>query len=66
MVRSASGGSGAAKDAVANTVEYARGTMGEQAWQESMTPELPDAEHLFNPYTYTDYTGNADQQRPAE
>ena len=48
----------AARDAVAETVAYARATMGEQAWQESMTPELPDAEHIPNPYTYTDYEGS--------
>jgi cytosine/adenosine deaminase-related metal-dependent hydrolase len=51
----------AAKDAVAATAEFARSTMGEQAWQESMTPELPPAERIPNPYTYTDYEGSADR-----
>ena len=51
----------AAKDAVAATVEFARSTMGEQAWRESMTPELPPTERIPNPYTYTDYAGSADR-----
>jgi 5-methylthioadenosine/S-adenosylhomocysteine deaminase len=57
------GGLPAAKDAVARTVEYARGTMGEDAWQESLTPELPDAGRISNPYTYTDYDGGEDRHR---
>jgi 5-methylthioadenosine/S-adenosylhomocysteine deaminase len=46
-----------AKDAVANTVEHARAAMGEDAWRESMAPELPTTERIPNPYTYTEYTG---------
>jgi 5-methylthioadenosine/S-adenosylhomocysteine deaminase len=56
----------AAKDAVAGTVEYARSTMGEQAWQEAMAPELPAAEHIPNPYTYTSYEGSADQHTASQ
>lgn len=47
----------AAKAAVGRTVEYARSTMGEEAWRQSVTPELPTAERIPNPYTYTDYDG---------
>jgi cytosine/adenosine deaminase-related metal-dependent hydrolase len=50
-----------AKDAVANTVDYARTTMGEQAWREAMTPELPPTERIPNPYTYTEFTGSEDR-----
>jgi 5-methylthioadenosine/S-adenosylhomocysteine deaminase len=39
----------AAKSAVANTVDYARTTMGEQAWQDSLTPELVSTERIPNP-----------------
>jgi cytosine/adenosine deaminase-related metal-dependent hydrolase len=53
----------AAKEAVGRTVEYARSTMGEDAWQESLTPELPSAERVPNPYTYTDYDGGEDRHR---
>ncbi|GAB2820813.1 amidohydrolase family protein [Actinoallomurus bryophytorum] len=53
----------AAKEAVGRTVEYARSTMGEDAWQESLTPELPTAERVPNPYTYTDYDGGEDRHR---
>jgi 5-methylthioadenosine/S-adenosylhomocysteine deaminase len=53
----------AAKEAVGRTVEYARATMGEEAWQDSLTPELPAAERVPNPYTYTDYDGGEDRHR---
>jgi 5-methylthioadenosine/S-adenosylhomocysteine deaminase len=53
----------AAKDAVADTVDYARSTMGEPAWQESLTPELPTTERIPNPYTYTDYAGGESRHR---
>jgi cytosine/adenosine deaminase-related metal-dependent hydrolase len=55
----------AAKDAVANTVEYARATMGEETFRESMTPELPDAERIPNPYTYTEFSGSDDRHTAA-
>jgi hypothetical protein len=48
---------------VARTVEYARGTMGEDAWRESLTPELPTAERIPNPYTYTDFDGGEARHR---
>jgi cytosine/adenosine deaminase-related metal-dependent hydrolase len=56
----------AARDAVAATVDFARSTMGEDAWRESMTPELPPAERIPNPYTYTEYEGSADRHRARE
>jgi 5-methylthioadenosine/S-adenosylhomocysteine deaminase len=51
----------AATSAVADTVDYARSTMGEDAWRDSITPELPPAERIPNPYTYTEYAGSADR-----
>ena len=48
----------AAKHAVAQTVDYARATLGDQAWLDGMRPELPPAERIPNPYTYTDYQGS--------
>ncbi len=51
----------AAKRAVGDTVDFARSTMGEQAWSESITPELPEAERIPNPYTYTAYEGSDDR-----
>ena len=53
----------AAKDAVANTVDYARSTMGEAAWTEAVTPELPSPGRIPNPYTYTDFAGTEDRHR---
>jgi cytosine/adenosine deaminase-related metal-dependent hydrolase len=37
------------------TVEFLRSTMGEEAWQQGMNPDVPQTEILDNPYTYTDY-----------
>jgi cytosine/adenosine deaminase-related metal-dependent hydrolase len=53
----------AAKQAVARTVDHARSTMGEEAWQSSISPDLPTTERIPNPYTYTDYTGGDAQHR---
>jgi 5-methylthioadenosine/S-adenosylhomocysteine deaminase len=46
-----------ARTAVEASVEYARATMGAEAWQEAMHPEIPGTEVISNPYTYTDYRG---------
>jgi 5-methylthioadenosine/S-adenosylhomocysteine deaminase len=53
----------AAKEAVAQTVDYAHTTLGDEAWQEGMTPELPATERVPNPYTYTDYQGSEVRHR---
>ena len=53
----------AARTAVAETVDYARSTMGEQTWAESITPDIPDTERIPNPYTYTDYDGGSERHR---
>jgi cytosine/adenosine deaminase-related metal-dependent hydrolase len=45
----------AARRAVARTVEHLRSTLGEQAWQQGMNPDIPEAKLLDNPYTYTDF-----------
>jgi cytosine/adenosine deaminase-related metal-dependent hydrolase len=45
----------AARRAVDSTVDHLRGTMGEEAWQKGMNPDVPEAAVLDNPYTYTDY-----------
>ena len=54
---------GAAKAAVAETVEYARKTMGPEAWAQAMTPDVPETDLIANPYTYTGYDGGADRHR---
>ena len=45
------------REEIASTIEYLRSEMGEEAWQQGMFPEMPDAEAsiLENPYQYTDY-----------
>jgi 5-methylthioadenosine/S-adenosylhomocysteine deaminase len=42
-----------ARRAIDETVSYLRGELGEQAWNEGMSPEIPEHETLANPYTYT-------------
>jgi 5-methylthioadenosine/S-adenosylhomocysteine deaminase len=43
----------AARAKVSATVDYLRKTMGEEAWQRGMNPEIPEARILSNPYQYT-------------
>lgn len=45
---------GPARDAVAASVEYVRGKLGEQAWEEGMHPPLEPHEEIDNPYKYAD------------
>jgi cytosine/adenosine deaminase-related metal-dependent hydrolase len=37
------------------TVGHLRSTLGEEAWQKGMNPDIPVTKVLDNPYTYTDY-----------
>jgi cytosine/adenosine deaminase-related metal-dependent hydrolase len=50
---------GKARRVVAGTVEYLRGVLGPDAWDEGMHPEIPETRVLDNPYTYT-YTYTED------
>ncbi len=49
-------GLGKARQAIEQTVEYLRGELGPDAWNEGMHPEIPETRVLENPYTYT-YSG---------
>jgi cytosine/adenosine deaminase-related metal-dependent hydrolase len=40
---------------IESTVDYLRATLGEEAWQAGMFPDLPTQEVLDNPYQYTEY-----------
>jgi 5-methylthioadenosine/S-adenosylhomocysteine deaminase len=42
-----------ARTAVEGTVEYLKGELGPEAWNEGMHPEIPATKVLDNPYTYT-------------
>jgi 5-methylthioadenosine/S-adenosylhomocysteine deaminase len=46
-----------ARRAVDSSVEHVRRALGAEEWVEAMNPELPAAEHIPNPYTYTDWDG---------
>ena len=40
---------------VAATVDYLRGQLGEEKWQDGMNPQIPESEMFDNPYQYSDY-----------
>jgi 5-methylthioadenosine/S-adenosylhomocysteine deaminase len=44
---------GRAREAIEQTVEYAMGELGEEAWTGGMNPEIPEQRILHNPYQYT-------------
>lgn len=54
-----------AKAAVGETVDFARATMGEEAWAEGLAPELPATERIPNPCTHSDFQGS-DAQHMAQ
>jgi 5-methylthioadenosine/S-adenosylhomocysteine deaminase len=51
---------GRARQVIEQTVDYLRGELGPDAWNEGMYPEIPETRVLDNPYTYT-YTDTEDQ-----
>ncbi|KAA9154292.1 amidohydrolase family protein [Amycolatopsis acidicola] len=53
----------AARRDVERTVEYLRSTMGEEAWEKGMNPDIPQTKILDNPYTYTEYRSAATHGR---
>ncbi|RXZ51691.1 amidohydrolase family protein [Agromyces binzhouensis] len=42
------------RDKVAASVDHVRSTMGEEAWDEWMHPQIPEDEQIANPYQYTE------------
>jgi adenine deaminase len=44
-----------ARAAVEETVEFARSTLGEEAWTGGMHPEIPETKVRENPYQYTEW-----------
>ena len=45
----------AARAKVGATVDYLKGRLGEEKWQEGMNPQIPESEMFDNPYQYSDY-----------
>jgi cytosine/adenosine deaminase-related metal-dependent hydrolase len=50
-----------ARRAVEETVEFATGKLGEEAWTNGMHPEIPERRILENPYQYTEWDAGAAQ-----
>ena len=46
-----------ARRKVEATVEYLRSTLGEEAWEKGMNPDIPETALVENPYQYSDYGG---------
>ncbi|MFI6338790.1 amidohydrolase family protein [Streptomyces sp. NPDC050535] len=53
------------RQAIEGTVEYLRGTLGEEEWAAGMHPDIPESKVLDNPYTYTDYRNAPDDPASA-
>ncbi|WP_433308417.1 amidohydrolase family protein [Micromonospora sp. CA-269861] len=51
----------AARASVASTIDHLRETMGEQAWQRGMNPDIPETAILENPYQYTEWDAGSAQ-----
>ncbi|MEV5205993.1 amidohydrolase family protein [Micromonospora sp. NPDC053740] len=51
----------AARATVAATIDHLRETMGEQAWQRGMNPDIPETAILENPYQYTEWDAGSAQ-----
>ena len=50
-----------ARAEVAQTVEYLRGQLGDEAWRAGMHPDVPETKVLDNPYTYTTWDAGSAQ-----
>ncbi|MEU7957332.1 amidohydrolase family protein [Micromonospora humida] len=51
----------AARAAVERTVEHLTSTMGVDAWEKGMNPDVPETAVLDNPYTYTEWDAGSAQ-----
>ncbi len=51
---------------VESTVDHLRSTMGEEAWQQGMHPDVPEVALVESPYQYNEYHGAAPASRTAE
>ncbi len=47
------------------TVEHLQSTLGEEAWNAGMNPDVPETKILDNPYQYTDYRSAATHRSSA-
>ncbi len=52
-----------ARAAIEDTVAHLESTLGAEGWAAGMTPDVPDAAVLDNPYTYTEYRDASTHQR---
>jgi hypothetical protein len=55
----------AVRRTVEETVEHLQSTLGPEAWQQGMNPEIPTTKVLDNPYTYTEFRSSATHQTAA-
>ncbi|GAY12743.1 amidohydrolase family protein [Pseudonocardia sp. N23] len=45
------------------SVDHLRSTLGDEAWEKGMNPDVPETKVLDNPYTYTDFRSDATHRR---
>jgi len=41
------------------TIDHLKGTLGDEAWEKGMNPDVPETALVDNPYTYTDYRSSS-------
>ncbi|WBB67905.1 amidohydrolase family protein [Micromonospora sp. WMMD812] len=51
----------AARATVESTISHLRETLGEEAWQRGMNPDVPETKILENPYQYTEWDAGSAQ-----
>jgi hypothetical protein len=47
------------RTSVESTVSYLRDSLGAEAWEAGMNPDIPQREILDNPYQYTEYRSDS-------
>jgi hypothetical protein len=45
----------AVRQAEEDTIDHLRGSIGQEAWEQGMNPDIPATKILDNPYTYTEF-----------
>jgi 5-methylthioadenosine/S-adenosylhomocysteine deaminase len=55
---------GRARQISQQTVDYLRGQLGPEAWDEGMHPKIPETKTLATPYTYSDAAQWKDSDNP--
>jgi hypothetical protein len=56
----------AVRRTVEQTVEHLQSSLGQEAWENGMNPDIPETKILDNPYTYTDFRTSGTHSVPQQ